>query len=103
MIGWDIAAWGVVGGIGAEVAVIYDIFHQKPSAFPWWYKSGKYYFVASIMLLLGGAIALAHSMSGSSLNPILAIQIGASTPLILRKLRDVASEPPSPPDPAKVD
>ena len=103
MPGWEILLWGFVGGLGSETVVIYDIFHQKPSVFPWWIKSEKYYIIAVIMILLGGLLALAYSKSGATLTPILSIQIGASTPLILRKIRDVSSEPPSPPDPARID
>ncbi len=103
MPSWEIFIWGLLGGLGAEAIVIYDIFHQKPSVFPWWIKSKKYYIIASIMILFGGAIALAYSRSGATLNAILSLQIGASTPIILRKLIDASSERPSPPDPSRVD
>lgn len=100
---WEIFLWGLLGGIGAEVVVFFGIRHQNPLEFPYWVKSKAYYIIAVIMALIGAFITIAYARSGTNLNPILAIQIGASAPLILRKARDAASEPSTPPNLSAID
>lgn len=94
--------WGLFGGFGAEVGVVFALRHRLPTEYPYWLKSPVYYLVSIVMVLLGGGIAVAYARSGSTLNAILAIQIGASAPLILRKLTETLPEEPKVPDPAKV-
>jgi len=95
--------WGLLGGIGAEVAVVFSIRDKLPTEYPYWLRSWVYWAVAAVMVLLGGGIAVAYSRSGTPLSPILALQIGASAPLIFRKLRETVPETPTPPDPGRVD
>lgn len=95
--------WGIFGGIGAEAGVVFALRYRLPAEYPYWLKSKVYYLVAGIMVLLGGGIALAYSRSGTTLNALLAMQIGASAPLILRKLSETVPEKPVPPDPSKID
>lgn len=102
MGGLETFLWGLFGGFGAEAVVWFGIRHQRPRDYPYWLKSPIYYLVASVMVLVGGIIAVAYSRSGTSLNAILAIQIGASAPLILRKARDVVPDAPALPDPERV-
>jgi hypothetical protein len=103
MPGLETFAWGFFGGVGAELAVLFGIRQQFPDKFPHWIRSRAYYVVVLLMAAAGGAIALAYARSGTTLSAILAIQVGASAPLFLRKARDVIAEPSKPPDPAKVD
>lgn len=102
MKGAEVFLWGLFGGFGAEAASWFALRYQLPSAFPHWTKSVRYYILVVIMMLSGALVALAYSRSGTNLNPILAIQIGASTPLILRKFRDAVTEMPPPPDPGRI-
>lgn len=95
--------WGLFGGFGAEVSVVFVLRHQGPKEFPHWLKSWIYYAIALVMAIFGGGIAVAYASSGITLNAILAIQIGASAPLILRKLSGTIPETPKPPDPARID
>ncbi len=95
--------WGFIGGVGAELTVLFGVREQFPDRFPHWIRSGAYYVVALLMALLGGGIALAYVRSGTNLSAILAIQVGASAPLFFRRARDVVSEPPKPPDASRVD
>ena len=95
--------WGIFGGAGAEVAILFALRHQNPAEFPFWIRSWVYYLIVVLMVLVGGGMALAYSRSGTDLSPILAVQIGASTPLILRKLRDAAPETPSRQDVSRID
>ena len=96
--------WGLAGGIGAEVSVLFAHRHRAPGDIPYYLKGWFYYVAALLMILFGGIVALAHaSTPGITLNAILAIQIGASAPLIFRKLSETIAESPEPPDPAKID
>lgn len=94
--------WGFFGGFGAEASVVFALRHRRLKDFPHWLKSWPYYAVALVMMIIGGGIALAYGSSGITLNAILAIQIGASAPLILRKLAEAIPETPEPPDPSKI-
>jgi len=94
--------WGLFGGIGAEVSVVFALRHRGAKEYPYWLKSFTYYVVATVMAIVGGVIAVAYAQSGTTLNAILAIQIGASAPLIFRKLSETVPETPKPPDPAKI-
>jgi hypothetical protein len=95
--------WGLFGGLGAELAVIFAIRHRLAFEHPYWFRSVEYWLIAGAMSLAGALIAVAYSRSGTALNPILAIQVGASAPLILRKLREAVPEEQRPPDPTKID
>lgn len=95
--------WAVFGGVGAEVSVVFAHRHRAPKDFPYWLKSWPYYIASVAMVLFGGGIAAAYASSGTTLNAILAIQIGASAPLIFRKLSETIPETPKPPDPTKID
>jgi hypothetical protein len=95
--------WGLFGGLGAEASVVFAFRHRGPSEYPYWLKSWTYYFVAAVMVLIGGVIAVAYAKSGTTLNAMLAIQIGASTPLIFRKLSENIPDRPEPPDPSRID
>lgn len=102
MSGIEIFIWGMVGGVGAEMVGVFGIRRQNPNDFPYWINSPKYYIIAFIMVIIGAAVALAYYRSGFKLNPILAIQIGASAPLILRKASDTLVEP-EPPNSNRID
>ena len=99
----EIFLWGLFGGVGAEISVVFALRHREAKEFPYWLKSWTYYIVSLVMVSFGGGIALAYASSGTTLNAILAIQIGASAPLIFRKLTEAIPETPRPPDPAKID
>lgn len=95
--------WGLFGGFGAEISVVFAHRHRAAKEFPHWLKSWTYYIASLAMVLLGGGIAVAYAKSGTTLNAILAIQIGASAPLIFRKLSETIPETPRLTDPARID
>lgn len=95
--------WGVFGGFAAEALVWFGIRHLRPAEYPFWVRSPLYYLIAAVMIAIGGIVALAYARSGATLNALLALQIGASTPLILRKARDLVPPKVEPPDPATID
>jgi hypothetical protein len=95
--------WGVFGGFGTEAAVVFALRHTSSAEAPHWLRSPIYYFIAAIMILIGGGVAIAYARSGTLLSPFLAIQIGASTPLLLRKLRETVPGAPKAPPAGSVD
>ena len=95
--------WGLFGGIGAEVSVVFSLRHRGPKEYPYWLTSWTYYMVSGAMVIIGGLVAVAYARSGTTLNAILALQIGASAPLIFRKLSETIPETPKPPDPERID
>jgi hypothetical protein len=103
MGGFETFLWGLFGGIGAELAVLFGVRQQFPSRFPHWIRSLEYYIIVILMVLVGGGLALAYYRSGTTLTAILAIQVGASAPLFFRKAYDMISGSPKPPDPSRID
>ena len=95
--------WAVAGGVFAELVVFFGLRHTASADRPHWVRSAYYYVVASLMVVAGGVIALAHAASGTDLTPIVAMQVGASAPLFLRTARAAVGVREGSPDPAKID
>jgi len=94
MTGMETFLWGAFGGLAAEVASVFALRHRLPAEAPHFLTSWLYYILALCMTAIGGAVAVAYQRSGSSLNPLLAMQIGASAPLLIRKLSESVVETP---------
>ena len=83
----ELALWGFVGGIGAEGLRWFRIRDELHKGVPAWGKSRLYWVVTAVMSVIGAALVWAYDSAGDvQLNPILAINIGASAPLILSRL-----------------
>lgn len=95
--------WGAFGGLAAEAINWHNLRHLQLSDYPYWVKSPMYYVIAVVMIGIAAVITLAYARSGTTLNPLLAIQVGASAPLIIRRGRDALGAKPEAPDPAEVD
>lgn len=79
--------WGLAGGIASEVLKWFRVREELHKGIPDYAKSWPYWGVTVFMVLMGGVLVLAHRASeGVDLNPILAVNIGASAPLILGAL-----------------
>jgi hypothetical protein len=73
--------WGAAGGVIAEG---FKWFQLRDSAnLPAYRASPFYWGVTLVMILIGGVLAIAYN---ASTNPILAINIGISAPLIIKML-----------------
>jgi hypothetical protein len=86
------AAIGFAGGIVAVLVQWFGLrftFHQN---LPDWSKSWLYWIVTLLMSVSGGGLVYLYAISGTVLNPILALNVGASAPLLLGKL--VQQTPP---------
>lgn len=85
---------GIVGGLLAELLRWYKL-RDSPSL-PVYLKSRRYWIVTILMIFAGGFIAWLYGEIGS-LNAILAVNVGASAPLILAGLLKTPPEPQQPP------
>jgi hypothetical protein len=88
-------SYGVLGGIFAELAGVFELRRQAASQLPRWVRSPLYWTITAGMILAGGAVAWIYIGSGVDLSPLLAVNVGASAPLILARLG--AQPPPIPP------
>jgi len=79
----DILLYGMGGGLAAELVGFWKLRHTSRSELPEYLRSWFYWGVTLPMIGLGGGLAWLYSTSDVSLNPILAVNIGASAPLII--------------------
>jgi hypothetical protein len=84
--------YGIFGGLLAELLGLYKLRTQAPAAFPSYLRSAFYWVVTIGMILAGGVLVWIYNKSGLDLKPIIAVNIGASAPLILGSL--VQTKPP---------
>ncbi len=84
--------YGTIGGLLAELLGLYKLRTQAPSAFPSYLKTIFYWLVTIGMILAGGVLVWIYHKSGLDLKPIIAVNIGASAPLIIGSL--VQTKPP---------
>lgn len=84
--------YGILGGFFAELLGLYKLRTLAPAAFPSYLKSKFYWIITVVMILAGGILVWVYVKSGLDLKPIIAVNIGASAPLILGSL--IHSEPP---------
>lgn len=79
--------FGLAGGCAAEALKWYRIREDLHSGVPAYAKNWLYWIVTGIMAVMGGLLVFAYQASDEvSLSPILALNIGASAPLILGTL-----------------
>ena len=81
---------GIIGGILAEVAGLYQLRRATKDDRPEWLHSGFYWVITLLMIMSGGALAMLYQSSGASLNPIVAVNGGASAPLIIQLFSSTA-------------
>ena len=82
--------YGIFGGLAVNILRLIELIHlpleQRPATF-----TDPLYIVQFVSLpLMGGVLAYAYQASGTALSPILAINIGASAPLILKSFASAA-------------
>lgn len=86
--------WGVFGGCLAEGLKWFNLRHTLHQGLPDWSKSIGYWVVTVFMILIGGGLVLIYVKSELMVSPILAVNIGASAPLIIGKLAELPSIEP---------
>jgi len=75
--------YGIAGGVAAEIL---GLFKLRREGAPQYLRSAFYWIVTVAMIALGGGLAWLYVKSDVSLTPILAVNVGASAPLILGQL-----------------
>lgn len=99
----EVVAWALFGGLVAEFLGVFELRHKVPADLPYWLRSKFYWSTVVGMIVVGGILALAYLRSGMQLNALLAINVGASAPLVLRQaISNVPKYTPAP-DPRTID
>jgi hypothetical protein len=83
---------GFAGGVAAELVQWFGLRFSLHQKLPDWSKSWLYWIVTLLMAVSGGGLVYLYALSGTALSPILALNVGASAPLLLGKL--VQQTPP---------
>lgn len=76
--------WGFFGGFAAELFVLLP--SRQSSPIPAWLKWWFFWVVTLLRILAGGVLVIAYLRSHMLITPILAINVGASAPLIIGSL-----------------
>jgi len=74
--------WGFGGSAAIEVVNLYHIYQAKDVTIPERYKRKGFWFIRFLLAVMAGGLALAYKID----TPLLAVNIGAATPLILQAL-----------------
>jgi hypothetical protein len=82
--------FALFGGFAVSFLRLFDLLHLPRSQRPDTYRDWLYVTQFIVLPLLGGGLAYAYETSGTSLSPILAVNIGASAPAILKSFASVA-------------
>jgi len=83
MTGWEAFFFGAVGGAFSELLGLFQLRHQAREALPAYLKSWFYWIVTIGMIAAGGVLVLIYDRSGITLKPIVAVNVGASAPLLI--------------------
>jgi hypothetical protein len=86
--------WGLLGALAMELVGIYRLYKVgKPM--PPRYGSILFWLIRGWVMVCGGAVAVGYSLSGLTISSLLAVNLGATTPLLLAELVQLAPEPES--------
>jgi hypothetical protein len=85
---------GFCGGAVAEIARWFQLREQLHAGLPNWSKSKGYWIVTFLMCVSGGGLVYLYALSDTKMTGILALNIGASAPLLISSL--VSSTPAKP-------
>jgi hypothetical protein len=78
--------FGLFGGLAINLLRLADLAHKPAAERPKTFSDIFYVIQFVTLPLLGGGLAYTYHASGTMLSPILALNIGASAPLILKNL-----------------
>jgi hypothetical protein len=78
--------YGFFGGLAVNVVRLAELANTPPEERPKTFSDPFYVFQLIALPLLGGGLAYTYEADGIVLKPILALNIGASAPLILKNL-----------------
>jgi hypothetical protein len=75
--------YGLLGGLLSEVLGLFRLRQQAPETLPVWLKSWFYWATTLLMMAAGGGLVDIYLRSGIAIQPILAVNVGASAPLLI--------------------
>lgn len=75
---------GAGGSAAVEVVTINQFYHEEPFRLPERYTRFGFWIVRVLLAVIAGGLAMAYKID----SPVLAINIGAATPLIVRAFSD---------------
>lgn len=75
--------WGILGGLFAELLGWHKLRQIDFGDYPAWTKTRSYWLITFAMIIAGGALVDMYIRSGATLNSIVAVNLGASAPLVL--------------------
>lgn len=73
----------MLGGIFAELLGLFQLRKQAPASLPEFLRSWFYWLITTVMVLAGGGLVVIYLLSDIPLKPDLAVNIGASAPLLI--------------------
>lgn len=82
----DVLALGFFGGLIGEFVGLYDLRERAREEWPTYYKHVSFWALTLGMALIGGVLAAVYNDS-KELSAIVAVNIGASAPIVVRQLR----------------
>lgn len=90
---WEGFFYGILGGALNEVVGLYKF--RKFRILPSWFREKLYWQITISMIVVGGMLVCVYIKSDVELNPVLALNVGISAPLILDKIgtESLPSEP----------
>lgn len=91
--------YGIFGGFVAQALALFKLRYHDRELLPKWLSSPFYWIITAVMIGSGAGLVFVYMKSNISMSPILAMNIGASAPLILESL---ASQTP-PITPGRID
>ena len=81
--------FAVFGGLAINVLRLFELVNVPRSRWPDTFRDPLYALQFLALPILGGVLAYAYEASGMTLSPILAINVGASAPAILKSFGSV--------------
>lgn len=77
---------GVAGGFVVEFLGLFKLRKEDPEQWPKYLKRPIYWAISIGMMIVGGGLVILYMESDATVTPVLALNIGASAPLILQVL-----------------
>jgi CBS-domain-containing membrane protein len=74
--------WGFCGSVAVEIITLYQVYHTSEMTIPERYHRKGFWIVRFLLSIIAGGLAVAYDID----KPVLAVNIGASAPLIFQAL-----------------
>ena len=78
--------YALIGGLIPEFVRVYGLRDKTADLWPEYLRRRGYWVITALMILAGAGLAKVYLDSGVHFSPFLAINVGASAPVLLRGL-----------------